>query len=227
MVFQGSESVVANRELTQNVNASLGYRTQSHCGRSYEELASSPVWSACPWTLDVHVDYNTSIFDAKFLEKQYAPFLNQIGAVSGMAASAKASFGPFAFVGEFNGATKAARFFDALGTLKTIKPQAWQLSVAYQFDWNPWVREIGAQGNFLSVSYSGTKDMAGATANLDGQLSRVGFVPESRLAVTAGEWVTDEVKVVLEYSVNWDYPVSQGGTGKVANGVFGLVSLNF
>jgi len=106
-------------------------------------------------------------------------------------------------------------------------PLAWQASLAYQFDWNPWIKEIGAQGNFISVAYSGTKDMAGATALVNGALTRVGFVPENRLLFTAGEWVMEDLKLAVEYSTNWDYSPSHGGTGQVVHGIFGLVQLNF
>jgi hypothetical protein len=37
----------------------------------------------------------------------------------------------------------------------------------------------------------------------------------------------DGLKVAVEYSANWDYPVSSGGTGRVAHGLFGLIQLNF
>ncbi|MEH2496097.1 hypothetical protein V1294_002576 [Bradyrhizobium sp. AZCC 1678] len=37
----------------------------------------------------------------------------------------------------------------------------------------------------------------------------------------------DGLKTAVEYSANWDYPVSVGGTGKVARGAFGLIQLNF
>src|SRR5262249_12057242 len=150
----------SNRKLMEDFNASLGYRTKGHCGKTYEELRTSLV---CPWTLDFHVDFDNSVFDSRFLELVYRPYLNQIGRVPGMAASLKASFGPFALVGEANSALRDARFIDAIGNLKDIRPLTWQASLAYQFDWNPWIAEIGAQGNFISVGLSGSKDMAGAT----------------------------------------------------------------
>jgi hypothetical protein len=108
-----------------------------------------------------------------------------------------------------------------------MTPMAWQASIAYQFDWNPWITEIGAQGDFISLGYSGSKDMAGVTGLVNGLPTRIGFVPQNRVFLTAGEWVMDGLKVAVEYSANWDYPVSSGGTGKVAHGGFGLVQLNF
>jgi len=62
----------------------------------YDQLTYSLI---CPWTLDFHVDYDTSVFESRFLHSAYLPFLSEIGRVPGVAASVKASFGPFAFVG--------------------------------------------------------------------------------------------------------------------------------
>jgi uncharacterized coiled-coil protein SlyX len=224
LVYKGSELLDPGRRQIQDYNASLGYRTSGHCGKPYEELKSSWV---CPWHIDVHVDYNTSVFDSRFLSSNYLPFLSQIGSVPGVAASVKASFGPFALVGEVNSATRDVIFLDGLGAARNIKPMTWQGSLAYQFDWNPWITEIGAQGNFISVAYSGSRDMAGAIALISGVPTRVGFVPQHRLLFTGGEWVMDGLKLAMEYSANWDYPQSAGGTGQVAHGVFGSVQLNF
>jgi hypothetical protein len=224
VAYRGSDSIIPNRTKIDDYNASLGYRTRGNCGVPYDQLTDSLI---CPWTFDFHVDYDTSVFESRFLHSSYLPFLSQIGRIPGMAASVKTSFGPFAFVGEVNTALQEGRFFDGLGIARSMKPMTWQASIAYQFDWNPWVTEIGAQGDFISVGYSGSKDMAGVTMLQNGLPTRIGFVPQHRLSLTGGEWVMDGLKVALEYSANWDYPVSSGGTGKVAHGAFGLLQLNF
>jgi len=224
MTYKGSDSIIPNRTTIDDYNASLGFRTRGNCGVPYDELRNSLI---CPWTLDFHVDYDTSVFESRFLHSAYLPFLSQIGQIPGVAASVKASFGPFAFVGEVNAALQQARFLDGLGTARSMTPITWQASIAYQFDWNPWITEIGAQGDFISLGYSGSKDMAGVSGLVNGVPTRIGFVPQNRVFLTAGEWVMDGLKVAVEYSANWDYPVSSGGTGKVAHGGFGLVQLNF
>ena len=221
---QSSLFFSSTRTPIQEFNATLGFRTSGHCGVPYDQLRSSLV---CPWTLDVHVDYDTSVFESTFLHGSYLPFLNQIGRIPGVAASAKATFGPFGLVGEVNTAINDASFLDALGIWRSIRPMTWQAALSYQFDWNPWITELGAQGNYVSVGYSGSQDMAGAIALIDGVRTRVGFVPQSRFFVTAGEWVMDGVRLSAEYSVNWDYPQSSGGTGLTAHGVFGQVQVNF
>jgi hypothetical protein len=224
MTYRGSDSIIPGRTKIDDYNASLGFRTRGHCGVPYDQLKNSLV---CPWTLDFHVDYDTSVFESRFLRTSYLPFLNQIGRIPGVAASLKTSFGPFAFVGEVNAAIQDARFIDGLGIARNMMPMTWQASIAYQFDWNPWITEIGAQGDFISVGYSGSQDMAGVSILQNGIPTRIGFVPQHRLFLTGGEWVMDGLKVAVEYSANWDYPVSVGGTGKVAHGWFGLIQLNF
>jgi hypothetical protein len=224
LFYKGSEDFGIGRTRLEDFNASIGYRTRGHCGLPYEELVSSRV---CPWTLDFHVDYSTNVFESIFLHSSYLPFLPQIGSIPGIAATLKTSFGPFAFVGELNKAIEEATFIDGLGIARNITPMTWQAAIAFQFDWNPWVREIGAQGDFISVAYSGSQDMAGAVVSINGEPIRVGFVPETRLLVTAGEWVLPELKVAVEYSANWDYPQSRGGTGQLVHGIFGLVQFNF
>ena len=206
-----------NASPAKHVAATMGFTTKGHCGRPYDELHGSLL---CPWTLGVDVDYNSSIFDSRFLEAEYRSFLDQIGFVRGMAASVKSTFGPISLVAEWNSAMKRATFVDDAGTRMSIKPRAWQLSLGYQFDWNPWVEAIGAQGTFVAIGYSESRDLAGATQVINGESSRVGFLPRRRLLLTAGEWVLDGVKVAVEYSRNWDYSINEGGTGKSANGVF-------
>ena len=224
VTYRGSDSIIPGRTKIDDYNASLGFRTRGHCGVPYDQLTNSLI---CPWTLDFHVDYDTSVFESRFLRTSYLPFLNQIGRIPGVAASLKTSFGPFAFVGEVNAAIQDARFIDGLGIARNMMPMTWQASIAYQFDWNPWIQEIGAQGDFISLGYSGSKDMAGVSILQNGVPTRIGFVPQHRLFVTGGEWVMDGLKVAVEYSANWDYPVSVGGTGRVAHGWFGLIQLNF
>ena len=213
-----------------HIAATAGFRTRGHCGRPYDQLRG---FGLCPWSIDVDVDYNSSVFDSRFLEAEYRGFLDQIGFVPGMAVSVKTSLGPISLVAEWNSALKRAKFFDDLGASDaaperlhsvSLKPSAWQLSAGYQFDWNPWVETIGAHGTFVAVGYSQSRDLAGATRLVKGEPTRVGFVPKRRLLLTAGEWVLDGVKLTVEYSRNWDYSLNEGGTGKTANGIFSTLT---
>ena len=127
--------------LRNHVGGTVGYLTKGNCGRRYEDL---PKLGLCPWTINADLSYNSSIFNSRFLQTEYDRFLTQIGRVPGVAASIKASLGPFGLVGEWNAATKPARFVDDIGASIAIKPSAWQVSLGYQLGWNPWVQEIGA-----------------------------------------------------------------------------------
>ena len=167
------------------------------------------------------------VFDSLFLQSEYLPFLGQIGTIPGVAASVKANFGPFLVVGEWDSAITTAQFFDGTGNLVQIRPSAWQVALAYQFDWNPWVETIGAQGDYLAFGYSGTSDLAGVTELVGTMPIRVGFLPKNRISITAAEWVLESTKLSIEYSHDWDYPVQEGGTGKQADGFFVDLTYNW
>jgi hypothetical protein len=223
-VYDANGVDLPNRSLGSGVNARLGYRTKGHCGRGYSELASSFV---CPWSLDVNVDYDSSIFDSTFLQSEYQPFLQKIGTVSGLASTLKVTFGPWSLVGERDGATTAARFVDEAGTKRNIQPAAWQVAIGYQFDWNPWVEAIGEQGDYISIAYSRSHDLAGVSQLSGTTVTRVGSVPRTRLAVTAGEWVLENTRLAIEYSRDSDYQKVQGGTGRLAHQFVASTTYNF
>ena len=216
-LYESNSIEGVNRNLTSNFNASLGYRTRGNCGRPYNELHATDL---CPWSIDVGVDYISSIFDSRFLEAEYRPFLRRIGNVPGVAVSLKASAGPVSLIAEWNGAVTRANFLDDAGKRISIAPAAWQASLGYQLGWNPWAEAIGAHGTYFPLGYSGSKDLAGVTAAQPDGPARVGFVPQHRLTVTGGEWFLDGAKLAVEYSHNWDYTRKQGGTGNQADGVF-------
>jgi hypothetical protein len=206
----------SNRRFGSSFNGRLGYQTSGHCGRPYDELKDSFV---CPWAFDVSVDYISSIFDSRFLQSEYSNFANQFGRIPGMALDFKMNLGPILLVAEYNTAIKTAKFVDDTPRQVRITPAAWQIALGYQFAWNPWVETIGAQGTYAAIGYSRSHDLAGVRLTTTGGPTRVGFVPESRLTVTAAEWVLEGVKIAVEYSHNWDYSVGNRGTGRQADGV--------
>ena len=219
--YDSSDSGANPRSFTENISARLGWRTSGYCGKPYSELGNSGL---CPWTLDVNLDVNSSVFDSKFLVNEYNSFANQIGAVQGMAASAKMTLGRVSLAGEWAGATQRAQFLDGLGGGVSIQPSAWGLSMGYQFDWNPWVANIGAQGTFAAISYSESRDLAGVAQVSGGVTSRVGLLPKQRLTMTLGEWLADGVKLVFEYSLTRDYSPAEGGTGNTGRGLSAVLS---
>ena len=107
--FEGSPDVGGNRSFIDNIDGELGFRTQGHCGRPFSELRDSLL---CPWSLDLNVNYNSSIFESRFLETEYKSDLGEIGRLSGLAASLKGTLGPFSYVAEWNGVLNDAKFVD-------------------------------------------------------------------------------------------------------------------
>ena len=195
------------------MGGTLGYRTQG----------CTP-FRNMPWSLDIDVDVTTSVFDSDFLQFEYRGFLPQIGSVTGMAAHLKGNIGPTSWILEWNGAVDDAVFQDDLSQNHTLRPEAWQVQFAYQFDWNPAVEIIGLQGTYFVLGYSESQDLGGVTRDIGGDLRRLGFVPRKRFLVGMGEWVLDGLRVSVEYSHAVDYDVAGGGTGKTADGFFMLLT---
>jgi hypothetical protein len=240
-------------DLGRHMGAMAGYRTKGTC-RNYSDgdHSDDPLrWLRvlCPWTLDLGVEFNRSVFDSDFLALQYRAFLGPtidpadfrfglepIGFVPGMAASARTSLGPVSLVAEWNGAIESARFQEhSLREQVTIRPRAWQISLAYQFGWHPSVEAIGAQGTYATVSYSETRDLQGVQRfnPNDFTLALVGDAPRRQLAVGVGEWVLPNLRLAVEYARAWDY--SRGlldsrnvpDTNKIANGIFSQVTFEW
>ena len=108
-----------------------------------------------------------------------------------------------------------------------IRPEAWQISLAYQFDWKPWVEAVGAQGTYFTVSYSESRDLQGVQRFIPNEFVRVGTVPERRLAIGAGEWMLPNVRVALEYAHAWDYSTGRGGTGRDADAILSMLTFEW
>ena len=182
--------------------------------------------------MDFAVNYTSSVFDSRFLEFEYFGFLDQIGYVPGMAAHVSSAFGPLSLIVEWNGALNNATFENPIKNemgeieheLIDITPSAWQVSLGYQFDWNPSVIEVGAQGTYFAIGYSESYDLPGFTRDIDlrpifePETIRFGSIPKKRFVVGMGEWVLDGLRVAFEYSRVVDYPKREGSTGTVGTG---------
>jgi hypothetical protein len=131
-----------------------------------------------------------------------------------MAGHIRATLGPVSLVGEWNGAVSQARFITDTGALVKMQPGAWQVTMGYQFDWNPWVESIGLQGDYIAIGYSESNDLVGVPFGG----VRVGSVPRRRFLVSLGEWIFDSLRLAIEYSYIMDYERGEGGTGATGNG---------
>lgn len=206
---------------TQSLRRRSGWSPDQHVGWTVGYRTTGPR------SVDVNLDYNSSIFDSQFLDTEYSVFLDQIGLMPGMAASMRAKLGPVGFVTEWNGAIRTARFTDDVGRNVAMRPRAWQLGMVYQFDWNSGVESHGTQGTYVALGYSTSRDLAGVTRIIEGEPTRIGAVPEKRFLLSAGEWVLDGLRVAVEYSHVVDYSKQQGGTGRSASGVFSMLTYDW
>ena len=195
--------------------AMAGFRAKGHCGQTYEQLRDS---QGCPWALSIDLAYNSAIFNSRFLQAERADVFDKVGNVPGLSLSSKATLGPYALVGEWNGATRTASLRSATGQALSLRPMAWQVSLGYQLGWHPWVQEIGAQGSYLALGYSRTSSLQSLSTLVAGVPVQMAGLPRQRLLLTAGEWVQDGLRLVLEYSREWDYSISDGGTGLRSHG---------
>ena len=210
-VFNGSTP----GSLLSHWGATAGYRSKGHCGQTYEQLRDS---QRCPWALALDLGYNSAVFNSRFLQAERAGLLDKLSRVPGLSFSAKSSLGPYALVAEWNGAIRAASLPDATGQTVSVRPAAWQVSLGYQLGWHPWVQEIGAQGSYLALGFSRSQGLQGLTSLLGGAPTPLAGLPRQRLLLTAGEWVQDGLRLVLEYSREWDYPLGDGGSGRQTQG---------
>ena len=202
----------------EHYGATFGFRTNGYIPIELPIISPCP---CTPWSMDASVQYNSSVFDSNFLQHEYRSFLDEIGFVPGLAATVRSNFGPVLLIAEWNGALNRTTFIDDVSNPIDITPGAWMISLGYQCDWNPSVVEIGVQGTYLAIGYSQSHDLAGFMADPTGAGPvRVGTVPRRRLNVGIGEWVLPGLRLALEYTLNLDYSVAEGGTGNYANGGF-------
>jgi len=178
-------------------------------------------------TFDFNVEYNSSVFDSRFLEFEYRGFIDEVGLIPAMAASLKTKLGPVGFVTEWNGAIKKTSLVDDRNRVRELSPRAWQVGAIYQLGWNSGVESLGAQGTYLAVDYSESLDLAGVTAVPAGTPVRVGALPKRRFLLTLGEWVTEGLRLSFEYAYIKDYPTTDRGTGQSGNGVQGLLTYDW
>jgi len=202
---------------TKHVGASVGYRNRGACAVAF----------CVPWSFQVDVDWNNSIYETTFLRNEYKVFLDDIAFEQGMAVHTRSSLGPVAVVAEWNGAIEHTTFYDDNDVRRRISPSAWQVSVAYQLDWNRWVEVVGAQGTYITAGYSESDDLAGVLRDVGGDLVRVGWVPRRRFLVGAGEWVLPNLRIAVEYARIQDYSRRQGGTGRSVDGVLALLTFEW
>ncbi len=149
-------------------------------------------------SFDLGVGWIDSVFDtdgltAAFPEMQKRPNRPYIPGIS-----AYAKFGMFGFslIGEYDGATRTVHFTRTKRDVRAL-PKAWQIEVGYS-------TKIFGIRPFAAVNYSGTSGMLAA-------------FPQLRLLGVGGAWLTDNIRIALEYAYEEDYPKVAFGTGKTGD----------
>jgi len=149
-------------------------------------------------TFDIGVDWMDSIFDTDglttaFPELQTRPHR---GYIPGFSAHGRLGMFGFSLITEYDGATKQVHFTRSRRDVK-VMPEAWQVEIGY-------MTKVFGVRPFAAFNYSATAGMQGA-------------FPQRRLLGTLGTFVTDNIRVALEYANDRDYSRIQGGTDADSN----------
>jgi hypothetical protein len=155
-------------------------------------------------SFDVGVDWIDSVFDtdgltSAFPELQARP---KRAYTPGVSLHGRLGMFGFSLIAEYVGATRRVHFArltadDEPLDVKTM-PEAWQVELGY-------MTKLFGIRPFVAFNYSRTTDMLGA-------------FPERRVLATVGSFITDNIRLALEYSHEDDYPIQQGGTGRSSDG---------
>jgi len=148
-------------------------------------------------SFDVGFDWNGSIFDTDglttaFPELQKRPHRSY---TPGFSAHGRLGMFGFSLIAEYDGAMNTVHFTRNRRNVSTM-PEAWQVEIGY-------MTKIFGVRPYGAFNYSATAGMLGA-------------FPQRRLLGSVGTFLTDNIRLALEYNNEQDYPRIQGGTGKEA-----------
>ena len=152
-------------------------------------------------SLDVGVDWIDSVFESDGLTSAFSELQvrRRKGYAPGVAAHAKLGFWGFSLVGEYDAATRGSHFTRAGRPINT-RPEAWQVELGY-------TTSVFGVRPFGAFNYS-------ETSGLPGTLSTQTGFPKSRILGAVGSFLSDNVRVALEYASDEDASTAFFGTGK-------------
>jgi len=150
-------------------------------------------------SFDVGVDWIDSVFDTDGMTAAFAELQTRPNRAYTPGVSLHGRLGMFGFslIAEYDGATRRVHFTRSGRDIKAM-PEAWQVELGYM------TKMFGIRP-FVAFNYSRTTDMLG------------GF-PERRVLGTVGSWITDNIRLAVEYNHEDDYPKTQRGTGESSDG---------
>jgi len=129
-------------------------------------------------------DALTEAFPAAQTSRRYAP---------GIGSYVKFGLGGFSIVASYNAAIRETAFTRNKKAVR-IQPAAWHIEGGY-------TTEMFGKKTFGALSYSQTHELAGA-------------FPETRKIATVGAWLSDEIRLAVDYAHDEDYARAVGGTGR-------------
>ena len=154
-------------------------------------------------SFDVGVDWIDSVFDSDGLTAEFAELQTRRrkGYAPGVGAHARLGLWGFSLVGEYDVATVGSHFTRAGRPINT-RPEAWQVELGYTTSLFG-VRPFGA------FNYSETSGLPGTLSTS----THAGF-PKNRKLGAVGAFLSDNVRVALEYNSEEDTSTAFFGTGK-------------
>ena len=146
-------------------------------------------------SFDVGFGWIDSVFDTDGLSTAFPELVRtpKSDYTPGIAAFVRAGLFGFSFIAEYDTAIRSANFIRG-GQQRSTQPEAWQVELGYTtslFGFKP----------FAAFNYSKSYQMYGA-------------FPKRRTLYTVGSWLSENIRVALEYNNEQDYNKTHGGTNR-------------
>ncbi len=177
-------------DIIEAIGANLGY------GRESEAMS-----------YDVSVSYISSIADSDLLQEVLGGTTLD-SYVPGVSVSGILDTGPFTFIAEYVGATKAFKSGEFSFNDDGAKLAAYNLEASYGFDW-------GGKEATVALGFQQTKE----AIELE--------LPETRLLIALSLGIYENTTVSFEYARDEDYKVSDDGTGEDAGNFTAQLAVEF
>jgi len=144
-------------------------------------------------TFDVGVGWIDSVFDTDGLSIAFPELVTapNKGYTPGVAAFVRAGLFGFSFIGEYDTAVRQNKFTRGGQQLKT-QPEAWQIELGY-------TTTLFGIRPFAAFNYSKSYQMYAA-------------FPKRRTLYTVGSWLSENIRLALEYNNEEDYNKAHRGT---------------
>ncbi|OLC00179.1 MAG: hypothetical protein AUH30_03465 [Candidatus Rokubacteria bacterium 13_1_40CM_68_15] len=146
-------------------------------------------------SFDVGIGWIDSVFDTDGLSTAFPELVlaPKKGYTPGIATYVRAGLFGFSFIGEYDSAVREAKFTRGGQQLRT-QPEAWQVELGY-------TTTLFGLRPFAAFNYSKSYQMFAA-------------FPKRRTLYTVGSWLSENIRVALEYNNEQDYNKAHRGTNR-------------